>query len=60
MNINFRKFEKKFKFNNKIAKSEVIKILITFPIALKTMQQLNIKPWRAPWDPGAGKKFKKI
>ena len=34
-----RKFEKKIKFDQKIAKTGVIKILITIPFTLETMQQ---------------------
>ena len=40
----FRKFEK-FKFYPKITKIGVIKMLITNPSTLETMQQLIIKTW---------------
>ena len=47
----FRKLEK-LNFIKKIDKAGVIKKLISTPLTLQTMQQLNIKPWRralGPW-----------
>ena len=54
----------KNKFYRKIAEAGVIKILITNPLTVETMQQLIIMPWRRSYDPGAVKndlkKVKKI
>ena len=55
MKIIFRKF-KKFIFYQKIALAGVIKILITIPLTLETMQQLIIKPWRRSLGPWCRKK----
>ena len=61
MIIIFRKFE--LKFIKEIPKTGAIKILITIPLTLETMQQLIIKPWRRslrPWCRKNDKTIKKI
>ena len=45
---------KVLKFLN-VTKTVVIKMLITIPLSLETMQQLSIKPWRSPRASVAGK-----
>ena len=50
--ISFPKFLKKIKYYQKLAKTGVIKIMITIPLTLEAMQQLIIQPWRrslVPW-----------
>ena len=58
MIIIFQKFEKKNKFYQKIAKSGVIKKLITIPLNLKSMQNFSSKLGGGPGDSGAGKHSK--
>ena len=48
------------KIYRKIAKTGVTKILITIPLALETMQQLVIKPWRRSLEPCCRKTEKKF
>ena len=55
----FQKFEKK-NYIKKVLRAGVFKILITIPPILEKMQQLIIKPWGGPYDPGARKNDQKF
>ena len=46
---------RKLEFYQKIVEPRIVKILITIPLTLDTMQQLIIKHWRR--DPDAEKKL---
>ena len=56
--IIFRKVENKF--YQKIAKAGVMKTLMTSPLTLETMRQLNIETWRRSIGHWCRKKDRKV